>query len=351
MASTFLMYGATGYTGELIVRAAVKQGLRPILAGRTELPLRKLAGELGLDYRVFGLDKIADVKEGLADVQAVLNSAGPFTFTARRLAEGCIATGAHYLDLAGEVPEFQDMAARDAEARAANVMLLPGVGFGVVPSDCLALHLKQRLPSADTLSLAFHAMGGVSAGTLVNLMKDLPHKGVVRQDGNLIPARAGSETRTITFEQGTFKAATNPWRGDLFTAYYSTGIPTIKTYTVFPGALRGLMAVSGPLGGVLGSAPVQDLLKRQAQRQPAGPSEQERAQGRTLLWGEVTDHSGQKAISRLIGPEAYDFTVITALAVVDQVLKGNIQTGFHTPAQVYGANFVTGMPGVTLSDE
>ena len=163
--------------------------------------------------------------------------------------------------------------------------------------------------------------------------------------------RAGVEKRTIRFEQGSFTAVTNPWRGDVFTAYYSTGIPTIKAYTVFPGVLRVVMAMSTPLKGILSSTAVQGFLKRQMQNQPAGPTEQERSQGRTLLWGEVTDDSGRKAVSRLVGPEAYDFTVITALAVVEQVLKGNVQAGFRTPAQVYGADFVIGMLGVTRSDE
>ncbi len=351
MQPIFLLYGAVGYTGELIARAAVQQGLRPLLAGRSEQSVSKLANELGLDYRVFTLENPADIEAGLADVQAVLNCAGPFTYTSRLLARACIQTRTHYLDLAGEVPEFQELATLDAEAKAASVMLLPGVGFGIVPSDCLALYLKSRLPSATQLSLAFHALGGVSRGTLLNLLKDIPHKGVIRRNGNLVPTRAGVEKRTISFDQGSFTAVTNPWRGDVFTAYYSTGIPTIKAYTVFPGALRVVMAVSTPLKGILSSATVQNVLKGQMRNQPTGPTEQERSQGQTLLWGEVTDDSGRKAVSRLIGPEAYDFTVITAIAVVEQVLKGNVQTGFCTPAQVYGADFVLGMPDVTRSDE
>ncbi len=351
MQSTFLLYGATGYTGELIARAAAQQGLRPLLAGRSEQSVSKLANELGLSYRVFALENPADIESGLADVQVVLNCAGPFTYTSRRLARACIQTSTHYLDLAGEVPEFQELAMLDADAKAASVMLLPGVGFGVAPSDCLALHLKSRLPSATQLSLAFHALGGVSRGTLINLLKDIPHKGVIRRNGNLVPMRAGVEKRIIRFEQGSFTAVTNPWRGDVFTAYYSTGIPTIKAYTVFPGALRVVMAMSTPLKGILSSTAVQGFLKRQMQNQPAGPTEQERRQGRTLLWGEVTDESGRKAVSRLIGPEAYDFTGLTALTVVEQVLQGNVRTGFRTPAQVYGADFVLGMPDVTRTDE
>ncbi len=351
MSSTFLLYGATGYTGELIARAASQRGLHPILAGRSEHTLAPLAAELQLDYRVFSLDDPVALDAGLAEVTTVLNCAGPFTFTASRLAEACIRTQTHYLDLAGEVPEFQTLATRDTQAQTAGVMLLPGVGFGVVPSDCLALHLKSRLPSATTLSIAFHAIGGVSRGTLTTTLKDLPSPGVERREGKLIPIRAGRETRRIDFGQGPLQAVTNPWRGDIFTAYYSTNIPNIKTYTVYPGALRGLMRVSGLLKGVLNSNGFQTFLKRQMQNQPAGPSEQERIHGSTVLWGEVTNPYGQKAVSRLVGPEAYNFTVMTALAIVERVLEGHIQPGFHTPAQVYGADFVVNMPNVKLIDE
>jgi len=351
MSTTFLLYGATGYTGELIARAATQRGLRPILAGRSERVLAPLAAELKLDHRVFSLDEPDALDAGLADISAVLNCAGPFTFTASRLAQACIHTGTHYLDLAGEVPEFQTLAMLDAQAQTAGVMLLPGVGFGVVPSDCLALHLKSRLPSATTLSIAFQANGGVSRGTLLTTLKDLPHLGVIRSEGKLVPARAGSKTRRIDFGQGPIQAVTNPWRGDIFTAYYSTGIPNIKAYTVYPNMVRFLMRVGGLLKGILSSQRFQAFLKQQTQNEPAGPSEQERAKGSTVLWGEVTDPQGQKAVVRLVGPEAYDFTVLTTLAVVERVLQGDYQAGFHTPAQLYGADFVVNIPKVELIDE
>ncbi|MBA2681998.1 MAG: saccharopine dehydrogenase NADP-binding domain-containing protein, partial [Ktedonobacteraceae bacterium] len=289
MQGEFILYGATGYTGELMARAAVKRGLHPILAGRNADTLKKLADELNLTYRTFGLDDSAALEAGLADVEVVLNCAGPFTYTSQKLAAGCLRVHAHYLDIAGEVPEFQALQALDAQAQEAGVMLLPGVGFGIVPSDELALHLKTLLPTATQLSLAFQAQGGVSRGTLITTLKDLPHPGVIRRNGKLVPARAGAETRRINFGQGLLPAVTNPWRGDIFTAYYSTGIPTIKAYTVYPAAFRILMALSVPLKGILISNAFQNFLKRQAKNQPAGPSAEERAKGKTVLWGEVID--------------------------------------------------------------
>ncbi|GCE30940.1 saccharopine dehydrogenase [Dictyobacter alpinus] len=346
MPAQFLLYGATGYTGELIARAAVQRGLQPILAGRNLSTVQKLADELKLPYRAFNLNNPVLLDENLVNVGVVLNCAGPFAFTANKLAQACVRVQAHYLDIAGEVPEFQALHAYDEAARAANIMLLPGVGFGIVPSDCLALHLKQRLPEAVQLSLAFQAQGGISRGTVLTTLKDLPNPGAIRQSGELIAIRAGTQKRNIDFGSGLVPAVTNPWRGDIFTAYYSTGIPTIKTYTVYPMALRIVMALSKPLKSILSSTTLQNFLKRLAQRQPAGPNAQERAQGKTILWGEVIDGHGTHVVSRLSGPEAYDFTVLTALSIAERVLSGEIQSGFHTPSQVYGADFILNMPGV-----
>ena len=114
-----------------------------------------LAEELSLPQRVFELADPRAVDAGLAGVTAVLHCAGPFAHTSRAVADGCLRNRVHYLDVAGEVVVFEELVARDAEAKAAGVMLLPGVGFDVVPTDCIAAHLKQRMPEATHLALGF----------------------------------------------------------------------------------------------------------------------------------------------------------------------------------------------------
>jgi len=348
--ANFLLYGATGYTGALIARTAVAQGLQPIIAGRNAAKLKTQAEELGVEYRAFSLDNRAALTKTLADVTVVLNCAGPFAVTAGLLVKGCLQSGTHYLDIAGEVPEFEAMAGNNDPARQAGVMLLPGVGFGIVPTDCLAAHLKRRLPSASGLSLAFQAVGGVSQGTLNTIIKDLPSPGVVRRNGTLAPARPAWRSRQIDFGHGPVKTVANPWRGDIFTAFYSTSIANIETFTAFPAPLRGLMASGRYVGWLWNSAPVQELLKRLVAALPAGPTKKELAEGSTHIWGEVMDDAGQKAVARLHGPEAYIFTAQTSLAVVERVLAAEVQPGFKTPAQVYGPDFVLQVNGVTRED-
>lgn len=348
--TNFLLYGATGYTGALIARKAIEQGLKPILGGRTASKLKIEAEKMGLEYRAFNLADSAAMDDALSDITVVLNCAGPFSITAGLLADGCIRTGTHYLDIAGEVPEFEAMMERHNVAQQAKVMLLPGVGFGVVPTDCLAAHLKMKLPSATNLTLAFETVGGASQGTLSTVFKDLFEPGVVRQSGALVEAGPASKHRQIDFGAGPTKAVLNPWRGDLTTAYVSTEIVNIETYSAFPAPLPTIMGAERYLGWLWNSGLFQRLLDAVIRRLPAGPSEAELQSGLTRAWGQVTDETGQSVSTRLSGPEAYLFTALTAIAIVKRVLAGDIAPGFQTPAQVYGADFVLEIAGVARED-
>jgi short subunit dehydrogenase-like uncharacterized protein len=266
------------------------------------------------------------------------------------MADACLRAGAHYLDVTGEISVFEMLAARDAEARAAGVMLLPGVGFDVVPSDCLANHLKRRLPTATHLALGFQASGGLSRGTATTMAENFHRGGAVRRGGVLTPVPAAWRTRTIDFGRGPVKAMTIPW-GDVSTAWHSTGIPNIEVYMAGPAAQRVAARLSRYFGWLLGSGPVQRWLKRRIQARRPGPTDEQRARGRSLLWGEVSDDRGGRAVARLSGPEGYTLTALTSLAVVERVLAGEAPAGFQTPARAYGADFVLQIPGVERRDE
>ena len=282
----FLIYGANGYTGTLIAREAVTRGHRPVLAGRDAEALPTLASDLGLGYRVFALDAPAQVTEGIRGEQAVLHCAGPFVHTYRPMADACLRAGVHYLDITGEVAVFEGLAARTTAAQAAGVMLLPGVGFDVVPSDCLAAHLKRRLPSATRLALGLLSLGRVSRGTATTMAENIHHGGLVRQDGALRRVPAAWKTRVIDFGTGPVKAITIPW-GDVSTAFHSTGIPNIEVYVAARLGLRLAARASRPFGWLLGSRLAQGLLRRRIRAGPPGPTEEERARGRSYLWGQL----------------------------------------------------------------
>jgi short subunit dehydrogenase-like uncharacterized protein len=348
--STFLLYGANGYTGRLIAREAVVRGLRPLLAGRNAEAVGVLARELGLEPRIFSLGDTMATRSALEGVQAVLHCAGPFERTAKPMVDACLDARVHYLDITGEITVFEQLAARDTEAMAAGILLLPGAGFDVVPSDCLAAHLYRRLPGAKHLALGFHGIGGYSRGTATTIVENLHRGGCVRRGGVLMQVPSAWRTRAIDFGEGPSLAVTIPW-GDVSTAYRSTGIGDIEVYTAVSRRQLRLMRLSRPFGWVLGSTWVQHFLKRRIQARPPGPSEEERIKGKTLLWGEVDDGAGHRAVSRLRGPEGYTFTVLTALAALGRVLAGDAPAGFQTPALAFGSDFVLEVPGVEREDE
>jgi short subunit dehydrogenase-like uncharacterized protein len=223
------------------------------------------------------------------------------------------------------------------------------VGFDIVPSDCLAAHLKRRLPSATHLALAIHGMGRVSRGTATTMVENINRGGLIRRDGKLTSVPTAWKTREIDFGRGAVEATTIPW-GDVAAAFYSTGIPNIEVYAAIPGKVRRMMKLTRSFGWLLGTASVQRFLKKRIKAQPPGPNDEERARGKSFVWGEVKDDSGERAVSRLQGPQGYTLTALTALAIVERVLNEQFSVGFQTPSLAYGADLILEIEGVTRED-
>ena len=345
-----LIYGANGYTGELVAREAVGRGLRPTLAGRNAGALERLSGELDLPYRAFSLGDPGTIASAIRDCGAVLHCAGPFVHTSRPMVDACLATGVHYLDITGEIGVFESIHSRSAAAKAAGVVLLPGVGFDVVPTDCLALHLKERLPDASTLDLAFVPVGGtMSRGTLATRIETLPLAGAVRVAGEIRPIPLASLSREIELPIGRRLVMSIPW-GDVSTAFHTTGIPNVRVFTgTSPAALRKLERWRFLLP-LVSLAPVKRLLLRRIRRRSgaaAGPDENARRKGRVHLWGEATNPAGGSVRTTFSIPEGYSFTALAAVESLVRVAAGEVLPGAWTPAGAFGAGFVFGCEGVT----
>jgi short subunit dehydrogenase-like uncharacterized protein len=344
----FVLYGATGYTGELIARRAVAHGLRPLLAGRSAEPLARLAAELGLAHRVAAVDDSAALDDAIGDLPLVLNCAGPFSRTADAVAAACLRRRSHYLDITGEMAVFEAMAARGAAAERAGVMLLPGVGFDVVPSDCLAAHVAQRLPGATSLAIAIQGSGGLSRGTSITALEGFGEgkgSGAVRKNGRIVRVPPAWKTRRVDFGTGRVLVTTMPW-GDVATAYYSTGIPDVEVYMAIPAAMRRVMTYGRFLLPIVASAPVRRWLTARVRRGPGGPSAERRERGRSRFWVEACDAAGRTASATLTAPEGYELTVRAALECVSRALRGEARAGFQTPSMAYGADLVLAIEGV-----
>lgn len=346
-----LIYGANGYTGELIARRAAKLGspVPVILAGRSSGAVAALADELGFESRAFGLDDEARLARGLDGVRAVLHCAGPFSRTALPMAEACLRQGVHYLDITGEIAVLEALAARDDEAKRQRVTLLPAAGFDVVPSDCLAAEAKHRLPSATHLALGFQVLASMSRGTTRTTIEGAHLGGIVRRDGALVKVPSGWKTRDMDFGRGPEPAITIPW-GDIATAYRTTGIPNIEVYAQVPLSSRVGIRLARFLGPVLASPALQAFLLAQLEGKPAGPTAEQRARRESRFYAEASDDAGNSVKLRLITPEGYELTSWTALELGQRAALGRLPVGYQTPATACGRGFVLEFNGVRLEE-
>lgn len=349
MSPNILLYGANGYTADLILDRAREAGVPLIVAGRNAIAVRHIADEYGCTARIFGLDDPHVVSANLNDVGVVLNAAGPFVHTAEPLARACLRANVHYLDITGEIPVFDTLMALDGPAREAGIMLMPGVGFDVVPTDCLAAHLKRALPEATHLALAFRGLNRLSRGTARTAIELGHESGWIRRAGALQRVPLAYRTRTLDLGEGPVTAMSIPW-GDVATAWHTTGIPNIETYLILPPAAIRWIRRGTRLQGLLRFAPVRRALQALIQRTLIGPDAQARARETTVCWGEACDATGHCVRARLTLPNAYTLTAWTALEIAQRVLAGEYQPGYATPAGCFGPDFILTFPGAARVD-
>ena len=350
----FLLYGANGYTGRLIARFASGYGLTPILAGRSKAPLEEMAKQLNLSYKVIELDDNNALTAALREVSVVLHAAGPFEHTAKKMAQACLETGTHYLDINGDVAVFEMLKGMHKQAVEAGIMIMPGVGFDVVPTDCIAVALQKKMPHAVRLQLAFASTGGgLSHGTAITMASKLGEGGLARRNSLITKVPLGADGVAIDFFAGKMQASKKmfvmsiPW-GDISTAYSSTGIPNIDTYTGIPKKVFYILKFQNSFNWLLRTSLVRKVAVKKIKALPVGPSDDQRKTARSLVWGRVTDATGATATARLCGPDGYTLTMYTALIISKKVLSGDFTPGYQTPAVQYGQGLIQEVPGVEI---
>lgn len=344
----WMIYGAYGYTGRLIVGEAVRRGWRPILAGRSHTKLRRLADDLGLEGHVVDLDDHTRLMDALEGVDLVLNAAGPFIYTGQPMIDAALATGTSYLDISGELSVFRSTLDRDREAAEGGIALISGCGFDVVPTDCLALHLAGLLPGAVSLELAIDAVTAPSAGTIRSALELAPDGGWIRRDGVMKRIPIGEGMRRERFAHGKERTILPLPLGDLESAYWSTGIPNITTYLAVSPAITWILRFAGPL--------VRQLLNVRLMRRIAqtvagqlmhGPDEVERRSVRSYIRGRLTDADGNTIEGSVETVEAYRFTAVVAVRIAEKVLEQR-PAGAFTPASAFGTGLLMEIDGSSI---
>ena len=345
-----LVYGSYGYTGGLIVEHAIKERLQLILAGRDEKLLQAQAEKHNLEYRAFSLDNTAALDSALQEVDAVLHCAGPFVLTFRQMAEACIRNKKHYVDISGEIEGFEALAAMDEDAKRAGIMLLPGGGFDVVPSDCLIAYVAGKLVSATHLEIYIKSIGsGVSRGTARSGIENSHRQGRIRRDGKIVSVPNVWDSKRVDFGRGPTRVISVGW-GDVSTAYHSTGIPNVTAYMGFPAVMINMMRMTRYAGFLLYSRTAKDFIKWLIGKLFApGPTRQQNENGFSLMIAEVTD--GKRTVrAKLRTPEAYRLTALTSVEIMKRILSSDYKPGFQTPSKVYSADFILQFAGVVRED-
>ncbi len=343
----WLLYGAYGFTGQLLAEEAVRRGHDVLLAGRDASKLAALGERLGLPTRAFPLSDRHELVRALGEVDAVLLAAGPFSQTTRPMLEACLFTDTHYLDITGELPVMLAVFRSDPHARRLGIALITGAGFDVVASDCLAAHVAAGAPDATHLEIAINAIGAPSGGTAQSALEILWRGGLIRRDGELVQVPFGFGGRLVPFPRGAEFGMPVPW-GDLVTAHRSTGIPNITCYLATAPAQARQARLGAPVvRAMLRSKRVRRVLGQIAGRMFRGPTAEQQAHSRSELWARAWGPSGS-AEAALETPEAYRFTALAGVRAVERVLSGNMlrAVGALSP-MAFGPDFALEVPGVT----
>ena len=306
-----------------------------------------MAKELNTTFHVIDLNDNEKLETVLKEFPLVLHAAGPFKNTAKQMIEACLKTKTHYIDITGEIGVYEMAKKYNDAALKAGIMLMPGAGFDVVPTDCIALFLKNKLPDATELKLAFASIGGgLSQGTALTMAEGMGEKSAARKDGKIIRVPLGHKGMWVDFGIKKLFVMTIPW-GDISTAYTTTGIPNIETYTGASPKTFRLLKFQFLFNWLLRTSFMRNKQKKKIMSKPAGPSDERRSKSKGLVWGEVKNLNGEVAQARLIGPDGYTLTAHTSLIIAKKILGGNFKPGYQTPAGCYGADLVLEAPGVT----
>ncbi len=338
-----LLYGANGYTAQLILDYLPEYNLPILLSGRNEANIKTLSEKYKLDYKIIDLNNARELEEGLNDIQLVIHCAGPFIYTAKQMVEACIKTHTHYIDINGDISVFELVKTYHQQALDAKIMLLPGAGFDVIPTDCLAALLKEKLPGATHLKLAFANFGGsVSHGTAMTMIDKLGNGGAIRKDGHIISKPLGHDTQKINFNGKELFFMSIPW-GDVSTAQYSTHVPNITTYTMVKPKVATIMKFQVLFNWLLRMQWVKNIIRNKIKAKAAGPSAKQRQKAFSFVWGEATDGSTTIDAS-LTCLDGYTLTAHGCLYIASKIMSNHFKVGYQTPSTAYGNTIITELP-------
>ena len=335
-----LVYGVLGYTGNLFIEHSLDTNL-PIVLGARQKEVKILAEKCGMEHRVFEINDVQNIIPYLSDIKAVINLANVSYGINKYLIDACIQTKTHYVDLASEYPDILEIYKLHHMALTNGVMLMPGAGFNLAPTDIAGRIASELLPNPTKLSLGFATFGNASRGTIKTVLKMTAETGYSRLSGKLVVAKPASEKRLFQAEGKEYSLINNPLMGDSLAGFISTNIQNITTYSYYPWILVQFM--KGRMNWLR-----KFLLRYSHWFFPLGPTEDELKRQHTYTWAQIENQQNQKLTVTIKGPQAYIFTAKIIGSIVNLLAKGKANAGF-TPPSFYGRNLIEGIGGVHIS--
>jgi short subunit dehydrogenase-like uncharacterized protein len=349
--SRIILFGATGYSGELTARALVKRGQFPVLAGRSADKLARLSSELGgLEFAVADVNRPESVSAMVEKDDVLISTVGPFTRRGRPALEAAVSKGAHYLDSTGEPPfireVFEDWSPR---ARASGSALLTAMAYDYVPGNlAAALALRDAGPSATRVEVGYFVTGpmsrsAMSGGTLASVTGVLFEPGFARRGGVVVGERAGLRQRSFDV-QGSQRAGVSLGASEHFTLPQTyPSLQDVDVYLGWFGPTSKLISRLSRTGGMVIALPPVKLvtnavLNRAFRGSSGGPDAQTRAQYTTITVAETFDsRGGSLARAAVEGTNPYDFTGEMLAWAADRIVNVGVRgVGALGPVAAFG---------------
>jgi short subunit dehydrogenase-like uncharacterized protein len=346
-----VLFGATGYTGDLTARALVDRGVRPVLAGRSAERLGRLAAELGgLETRVADVGA-PETLSGLVERGDVLvSTVGPFVRMGDPAVEAAIAAGAHYLDSTGEGPFIRGVFERHgAAAEAVGSGLVTAFGYDWVPGNlAAALALREAGERATSVDIGYFLSGrpgpgGASGGTRASVLGLMLAPGFAFRGGRVVTEAAAARVRGFDLGGRRGEGVTVASSEAFTLPRLHPSLRDVNVYLGWAGSLSRLVQATSAGTALLGRIPgardaVGALLRPLAPGSTGGPDAQARARVGSLVVAEAFDANGTRlAAVKLSGVNPYDFTAAVLAWGAQTAADGGLQgAGALGPVDAFG---------------
>lgn len=340
MKARVLLYGVEDYAGALISRRAAASGFAHIAAGRDIAGVASHSNALARRHggfaepRIFGLADKTRLATQLDDVAVLVNCSPLFSQTAPALLDACLASHTHYVDLCTTRSDFSGVLARDAEAKAAGIVLVPGANFDIAAADAMSARLATMLPTAQSLTVALgrNPLSRAQAHDLVEACR--------------AEASAAQRTLDVDFGSGDEKTFLAPWRCESLAAARRGPYLTVESFEAFHPALARAATQPGLRRWMFRRGFRLASLKRKIAGRGDGPSPRQLEKSRGLVWGEARAADGSTRRARLETPASHLYTADVVLLIARILLEGKIEPGHRWPSEIGGAALVEGVDGV-----